>query len=271
MKKYKRVVIKIGSSSLTHGNTGDINYRKLESLVRVISDLKSQGKEVVLVSSGAQAVGKQVMHLDAYPSELSKKQALCAIGQAKLMMSYQRLFAEYHQNVAQVLLTKASVLTKKDRFNAENTFRELLKMNIIPIVNENDTVSTEEIEFGDNDHLSALVTYLIGADLLIILSDIDGMYTDDLHVNPHAQLIHRVDEISESHFLMGKETSSSSVGTGGMRAKVNAASIATQSGADMVLMNGNDVRNIYKILDGESVGTLFKSNPNNGFNIEEVI
>lgn len=268
IKKAKRIVIKIGSSSLTHKETKDINYRKLEQLVRVLSDLRNQGLEVVLVTSGAQAVGRQVLHLDDIPDLLSEKQALAAIGQAKLMMTYQRLFAEYNQKVAQILITKGTMQRDRSRNNAENTFNELLKLGVIPIVNENDTVATDEIEFGDNDHLSSFVVSLIGADLLIILSDIDGLYTDDPRQNAHAEFIPFVERITQEHYLMGKDTSSSSVGTGGMRAKIDAAKIAGASGAGMILNNGKDVTQIYNILEGENIGTYFKPNKEKEFDIK---
>lgn len=268
LKDTKRIVIKIGSSSLTHQMTQDINYRKLEQLVRILSDLRNSGKEVVLVTSGAQAVGRQVLHLNTIPNKMGKKQALAAIGQAKLMMTYQRLFAEYNQTVAQVLITKETMLNDLTRNNAKNTFIELLKLGVIPIVNENDTVATHEIEFGDNDHLSSFVVSLIEGDLLIILSDIDGLYTDDPTINQNAKFISFVDKVEDKHFLMGKATSSSKVGTGGMSAKIDAAKIASASGAAMVLMNGSDVSKIYNVLDGEEVGTYFKANQEADFEIK---
>lgn len=268
LKDTKRIVIKIGSSSLTHQMTQDINYRKLEQLVRILSDLRNSGKEVVLVTSGAQAVGRQVLHLNTIPNKMGKKQALAAIGQAKLMMTYQRLFAEYNQTVAQVLITKETMLNDLTRNNAKNTFIELLKLGVIPIVNENDTVATHEIEFGDNDHLSSFVVSLIEGDLLIILSDIDGLYTDDPTINQKAEFISFVDKVEDKHFLMGKTTSSSKVGTGGMSAKIDAAKIASASGAAMVLMNGSDVSKIYNVLDGDEVGTFFKANQEADFEIK---
>lgn len=183
LKEKKRVVIKIGSSSLTHKETGDIYFAKIEKLVRVISDLKGGGKEVVLVSSGAIAAGRQALGHRSRPETLAQKQAFAAVGQARLMMVYQKLFAEYNQIAAQVLLTKHTMINDSSRYNAQNTFEELLKLGAIPIVNENDTVSTAEIPyvdtFGENDRLSAVVAALIGADLLILLSDIDGLYSDD--------------------------------------------------------------------------------------------
>ena len=271
IKDAKKIVIKIGSSSLTHKATGDINYRKMEQLVRVLSDLMNQGKEVVLVTSGAQAVGRQVLHLNTIPNALQKKQALAAIGQAKLMMSYQRLFSEYNQTVAQVLFTKETMLKAGTRVNAENTFTELLKLGVIPIVNENDTVATYEIEFGDNDHLSAFVVSLIHADLLIILSDIDGLYTDDPSRNADAQFIDYVDKVTDEHMNMGKETSSSSVGTGGMHAKIDAARIVTNAGSEMILVNGSEVSIIHEVLEGIEHGTYFKVNKKEDFKLEEYL
>lgn len=269
IKDAKRIVIKIGSSSLTHKETKDIDYRKLEQLVRVLSDLQNRGKEVVLVTSGAQAVGRQVLHMRQIPEVLGQKQALAAVGQAKLMMSYQRLFSEYNQTVAQILITKWTMLSEEARFNAKNTFNELLDLGVIPIVNENDTVATHEIEFGDNDHLSSFVVALIKADLLIILSDIDGLYTDDPSQNKEAEFISYVDKVEAEHFIMGKDTSSSGVGTGGMSAKIDAAKIASASGAAMVLMNGKDVTQIYNVLDGETIGTYFKENPEENFELSD--
>ena len=271
LKNLKKIVIKVGTSTLTHAESGDINYRKLEQLVRVLSDLKSQGYELILVSSGAQAVGRKALNLNAIPHQMPKKQALAAIGQAKLMMTYQRLFAEYNQVVAQVLLTKHTMFKEESRFNAKNTFEELLNMGVIPIVNENDTVATHEIEFGDNDHLSAFVLAMVEADLLIILSDIDGFYTDDPSQNPDAKLIHNINKISPEHLLMGKPTSSSSVGTGGMSAKVDAGIIVNNFGADMVLASGSDVNILYQILEGETVGTFFKGNISEDFKLEDYL
>lgn len=271
LKNRKKIVIKVGTSTLTHSESGDINYRKLEQLVRVLSDLKSQGYELILVSSGAQAVGRKALNLNTIPQQMPKKQALAAIGQAKLMMTYQRLFAEYNQVVAQVLLTKHTMFKEESRFNAKNTFEELLNMGVIPIVNENDTVATHEIEFGDNDHLSAFVLAMVEADLLIILSDIDGFYTDDPSQNPDAKLIHNINMISPEHLLMGKSTSSSSVGTGGMSAKVDAGIIVNNFGADMVLASGSDVNILYQILEGETVGTFFKGNIIENFRLEDYL
>ena len=275
VRNRKRIVIKIGSSSLMHKDTGRLNLRKIEQLVRTLVDLKNSGKDVILVSSGAIAVGRTALGLHEKPDELPVKQACAAIGQAKLMMVYQKIFAEYSAIAAQVLMTKATVTTDTSRKNAENTFNELLKLGAIPIVNENDTVSTYEIKqvqtFGDNDRLSAIVTSIVGADLLILLSDIDGLYTDDPNTNPDARFISQVDRIDDDLLDMGKSTSGSNVGTGGMATKLIAARIATGSGADMVIANGNDIDNITKVMAGEDVGTLFVSSKKQDFNLVELI
>lgn len=267
MKAKKRIVIKIGSSSLTHGETGDLNLMKIEKLIRVISDLKGQGKEVVLVSSGAIAAGRQALGGLRRPSTVSEKQAYAAVGQARLMMVYQKLFAEYNQNAAQILLTKNTIINEDSRYNAQNTFDELLKLGVIPVVNENDTVSTHEIQFGDNDRLSAIVAALIGADLLILLSDIDGLYTDDPRVNPDARFIGLVEEITPQLLGMGKSTSGSDVGTGGMSAKLAAARIATDAGSDMIIANGEHVEVVEEIVAGAEKGTLFLAHENLDFDL----
>ena len=275
LKDKKRIVVKIGSSSLMHSETGKLDLLKIERLVRALVDIKNSGKEVIRVSSGAIAVGKTAIGLHERPDELPVKQACAAIGQAKLMMVYQKLFAEYGTIAAQVLLTKYTMLNPVTRTNAENTFKELLHIGAIPVVNENDTVSTYEIEqvqsFGDNDKLSALVASITEADLLILLSDIDGLYTDDPNKNPDAKFINVVDKIDEQLMNMGKNSSGSSVGTGGMSAKLVAAQIATYSGTDMVITNGNDVTNISRIINGENTGTLFLQHEYNDFNILELI
>lgn len=275
VKDKKRIVIKIGSSSLMHNETGRLNLGKIEKLVRTIVDIKNSGKDVVLVSSGAIAVGRMAIGLNEKPDELPVKQACAAIGQAKLMMVYQKIFAEYSTTAAQVLMTKATVMNDKSRRNAQNTFNELLNLGAVPIVNENDTVSTYEIKqvqtFGDNDRLSAIVTSIIDADLLILLSDIDGLYTDDPNSNPDARFINQVDVIDDKLLNMGKSTSGSGVGTGGMATKLKAAGIAVNSGADMVIANGNDIDNIAKIMSGADVGTLFVSCKDENFDLVKFI
>ena len=236
--KYKRVVVKIGSSSITHAQTGRQNLGKLEHLVRALCDLRNLGADVCLVSSGAIAVGRAAMGIKKRPTNISMKQACAAVGQGRLMMTYQKLFAEYNHTAGQVLITKNTMINPVSRENAKNTFEELFKLGVVPVVNENDTVSTYEMQFGDNDTLSALVSSLVGADLLILLSDIDGLYTDDPHKNPDAELIRVVDSIDERINGMAKKTTGSNVGTGGMITKLTAAKIATSSGTDMVRMSG---------------------------------
>lgn len=269
IKDKKRVVIKIGTSTITHEETGALNLVKLEKLVRLLTDLKNQGKEVVLVSSGAISVGRKAMGIKERPKEKSVRQACAAIGQSRLIMVYQKLFGEYNQVTAQVLMTKYTMINDISRRNAQGTFEELLNMGVIPIVNENDTVSTDEMEygnFGDNDTLSAIVAALIGADLLILLSDIDGLYTDDPNVNADATFIECVDTIDEELEKMGKGVNSD-VGTGGMATKISAAKIATASGCDMVIANGEDVSVITHIMEGDGIGTIFKAHRLDGFHL----
>lgn len=271
LKEKKRIVVKIGSSTLTHSETGALNLLKIERLVRIICDLKGEGREVVLVSSGAIAAGRQALGGQKRPDTLSEKQAYAAVGQARLMMVYQKLFAEYNCVAAQVLLTKDTMTNDASRYNAQNTFDELLNLGAVPIVNENDTVSTHEIQFGDNDRLSAIVAALIGADLLILLSDIDGLYSDDPHKNPDARFISLVYEITPKLMEMGKDSSGSDVGTGGMSAKLAAARIATDSGSDMVIANGQEVEILHDIMMGEEKGTLFMAHTNLDFDLMDYI
>lgn len=270
-KEYKRVVIKIGSSSLTYPETGRLNLSKMEHLVRAICDLRNRGIDICLVSSGAIAVGRDAIGLKERPKDISTKQACAAVGQGKLMMTYQKLFGEYNQVSGQVLMTKNTMVNPVSRNNAKSTFNELFNMGIVPIVNENDTVSTYEMQFGDNDTLSALVSSLVGADLLILLSDIDGLYTDDPHSNPDAQLIKDVEEINEQLYHMAKESTGSNVGTGGMTTKLTAAKIATYSGADMIIANGSNVDIIMDIMDKDFEGTTFHAQENPNFQLANYI
>lgn len=271
LRDKQRIVVKIGSSSLTHPQTGELNLLKIEKLIRILCDLKGEGKDVVLVSSGAIAAGRQALGGQKRPDTISEKQAYAAVGQARLMMVYQKLFAEYNHVAAQVLLTKDTMTNDASRYNAQNTFDELMNLGVVPIVNENDTVSTHEIQFGDNDRLSAIVAALIGADLLILLSDIDGLYSDDPHKNPDARFISTVAEITPELMEMGKDTSGSDVGTGGMSAKLAAARIATDSGSDMVIANGEDVEVIHDIMNGADKGTLFIAHTNLDFDLMDYI
>lgn len=267
----KRVVVKIGSSSLHHEETGGLNFTKLEKLVRELCDLRNRGIDVCLVSSGAIAVGRKSMGMKERPVTIARKQACAAVGQARLMMTYQKMFSEYHQTTGQVLMTKNTMIDNVSRKNAQNTFEELFELGVIPIVNENDTVSTYEMQFGDNDTLSAIVASLVSADLLILLSDIDGLYTDDPHDNPGAKLIREVDTINEKLLHMAKESTGSDVGTGGMTTKLTAAKIATLSGADMIIANAKDIGIIHEIFEGDFTGTLFHSHYDEDFYISDFI
>ena len=268
LKDKKRIVIKIGSSSLQHKETGDLDYTKLDVLVRELCDLRNRGKDVVLVTSGAIAVGRKAILNDAQKDNpIAVKQACAAIGQARLMMTYQKIFAEYNQIAAQILMTKNMIVDNLNRFNAKNTFDELFKLGVIPVVNENDTVATYEIEIGDNDSLSAIVASLVEADLLILLSDIDGLYTDDPHKNPDAKFISVVDHLSDELMQMGKESTGSSVGTGGMNTKLQAARIAGSMGVDMVIANSSDIKVIHRIVDGKDIGTIFVSHKDETFDL----
>lgn len=274
LKDKKRIVVKVGSSSLIHRETGRLDLRKMEVLVRELSDLHNQGKNVVLVTSGAVAVGSAVLGLKERPKELKVKQACSAVGQARLMMIYQKLFAEYNQTAAQILMTKNTMVNNLNRMHARNTFEELLNLDTIPVVNENDSISSYELElldkFGDNDTLSAVIAALIGADLLILLSDIDGLFTDDPNTNPNAKFIDTVETLDDKLLSMGKG-SVSSVGTGGMATKLTAAEIATAAGADMVVANGADFHVIHKILEGRKHGTLFVHNKKEEFYLIDYI
>lgn len=276
LKTKKRIVVKIGSSSLTHRETGDLDYIRMEKLVRELSDIRNQGKEVVLVSSGAIAAGKNAVNLnnmrvDSAAETLAVKQACSAVGQARLMMTYQRLFAEYNQVAAQILMTKNTIVDDLNRYNAHNTFTELLKLGTIPIVNENDTVTTFEIEFGDNDTLSAIVAALVEADLLILLSDVDGLYTDDPRKNKEARFIEQVDDLTDELMGMGKATTGSSVGTGGMNTKLAAAQIATKAGADMIIANSEDIGVLHRLLAGENEGTLLVAKRDDNFDLPDFV
>jgi len=259
LKDKKRIIVKVGTSSLTYMETGLTNLVKMERLVRELTNLHNQGKEVILVSSGAIAVGRKTIGMKERPSDLAVKQACASIGQARLMMMYQKFFMEYNQIASQILMTKNTLINQENRENARNTFEMLLSMGAIPIVNENDTISTYEIQFGDNDTLSAVVTALVEADLLILLSDIDGLFTDDPNKNPNAEFIDYVEHVDKSLEQMAKG-SANNVGTGGMLTKLNAAKLATSAGASMVIANGSDMGVIHRIINGEKIGTLFQDN-----------
>ena len=271
MKNHNRIVIKIGSSSLTHEETGMLNIVKLEKLVRELVNLRNMGKEVVLVSSGAIAVGRKSLGFTEKPRKINEKQACAAVGQGRLMMMYQKIFGEYNQVSAQILMTKNTFVNNLSRMNAHNTIMKLLEYGVIPIVDENDTVSTYEMQFGDNDTLSAIVAALVEADLLILLSDINGLYTDDPNKNADAKFIDTVEVLDDKYLNMGKATSGSDVGTGGMATKLTAAKIATASGADMIIANGNDFSIIHRIVEGENEGTIFKAHRDDDFYLMDYV
>lgn len=255
LKNAKRIVIKVGTSSLTYP-TGALNFRRIEHLVKVLSDLKNAGKEIILVSSGAIGVGVGELGLPERPKDTPTKQACAAVGQCELMYIYDKLFAEYHHKVAQVLLTRDTIKDEYRKTNVTNTFQRLLELGIVPVVNENDTVAVEEIEFGDNDTLSAIVGSLCHTDLLIVLSDIDGLYDKDPRQYKDAKLIHFVDKITdEIRALAGGK--GSAFGTGGMVTKLNAAELANQYGFPMMILNGLKPEGLYDLYDGKEVGTLF--------------
>ena len=271
LKDKKRIVFKVGSSTLTHKETGALDFVKMEKFVRILTDLHNQGKEIVVVSSGAILVGRKALGNMERPTERSVKQACAAVGQCRLMTVYQKLFSEYNQNTAQILMTKITIANDISRHNAQNTFRELLNLGVIPIVNENDTVATYEIEIGDNDTLSAIVAALIDADLLILLSDIDGLYTDDPRQNPDAEFIEQVDELTDEFMNMGKASTGSNVGTGGMNTKMIAAKIATSSDVDMIIANSKDIGVLHRLLSGENEGTLFVAHKDESFDLPEFV
>lgn len=267
----KRIIIKVGSSTLLHKETGYIDLHKLEQLARQICDIKNAGKEVILVSSGAVAVGRKELGIDKKPKTLAEKQACAAVGQCHLMTYYQKMFSEYHQLAAQALITKIGLLAGHCLNNVKNTFASLLEMGTVPIVNENDVVSPEEIVFGDNDTLSAIVSILTQADLLIILTDIDGLYTGNPSQDTTAQRIDLVLEDKKELYQMATNSSDSDVGTGGMLTKVKAAQLAGDAGIDTVIASGNDIHILHDILQGKSSGTLFVSHPKKHFSLENYL
>jgi len=256
LTKVKRVVIKVGTSSLTY-ETGKLNIKKIESIVRVVSDLRNRGVEVVLVSSGAVGAGVGKLNLAEKPSDTRKKQALAAIGQATLVSMYDRFFSEYGHSSAQVLLTKFILDVEERYINTKNTFETMFEYGVIPIVNENDVISTYELEFGDNDTLSAHIAKLVDAELLIILSDIDGLYDSNPQTNSDAKLISVVDKVDDKIYAIAGGAGSSR-GTGGMVTKLKAAEIVNPEGIDMIITNGAHPERIYDIFEGKQTGTLFK-------------
>ncbi len=250
-----RIVVKLGTSTLAH-RTGRLNIRRIEELCKVLSDLKNAGNEIILVSSGAIGMGVGKLSLGKRPDDIPTKQAAAAVGQCELMYTYDKLFTEYNHTVAQILITASDIESELGKMNFHNTLERLIELDAIPIINENDTVATEELKIGDNDTLSAVVTASIGADLLVLLSDINGLYDRDPHVFPDAEIIRRVDVIDEKIISLagGK---GSTLGTGGMITKIKAAQIATAAGCDMIIANGEKPELLYDIVSGKDVGTRF--------------
>lgn len=252
-----RIVVKIGTSTLAH-STGHLNIRRVEALCKTMSDIKNAGHEVILVSSGAIGMGVGKLGLQERPKDIPTKQAAAAVGQCELMYTYDKLFSEYHHTVAQLLITNDNMVNTTRHQNFTNTLNRLLQLGALPIINENDTVATDEIVIGDNDTLAAKVAQTVHADLLILLSDIDGLYTADPHKDPNATLLRRVTKVDQS-ILDLAGVSSTTQGTGGMVTKLHAAEICLSCGCDMVIANGKDPSNLYDILDGKDVGTMFSA------------
>ena len=253
-----RITVKVGTSTLAHA-TGRLNIQRMETLCKVLSDLKNAGHEIILVSSGAIGMGVGKLNLPGRPADMPGKQAAAAVGQCELMFAYDKFFGEYHQNVAQVLLTADVTLQPISRRNVENTFRELLDMNVIPIVNENDTVAVDELEgrnFGDNDTLSAIVASIINADVLMILTDIDGVYDKNPKAYPDAKRLSVIEKIDDEVRAMAGGAGSAR-GTGGMATKIRAAEIAGRANIPTYILSGEDPENLYRIFDGEDIGTVF--------------
>lgn len=250
-----RIVIKIGTSTLAHA-TGHLNIRRVEELCKVFSDIKNAGHEVIIVSSGAIGMGVGKLGLSSRPTDIPTKQAAAAVGQCELMYTYDKLFSEYNHTVAQLLITSDDIQNNMRHTNFSNTLNRLLNLSVIPIINENDTVATNEIVIGDNDTLAAIVSESIQADKLVLLSDINGLYTADPHTDPNAKLIESIFEINEDIIALGSG-SGSNLGTGGMVTKLQAAQICMQCGCDMIITNGNDPLSLYDIIEGKPVGTTF--------------
>lgn len=257
LKEAKRIVVKVGTSTLTY-ETGKTNIRRMMKLVSVLSDLMNSGIEVVLVTSGAIGVGVGKLGLKERPKDTPGRQAAATVGQCELMFMYDKLFGEYGHTVGQLLITRGDIDNDERRLNLINTFEQLFEYGAIPIVNENDSVAVEEIVFGDNDSLSAIVAKLVHADALIILTDIDGLFDGDPRMNVEARLIPIVDEIDEKVMSLAGD-SGTNRGTGGMVTKLHAAKIATDSGIHTVVMNGDSPQDLYKVLEGRQIGTLFKA------------
>ena len=260
LAKAKRIVVKVGTSTITYPD-GKRNFSRIDRLAREMADLQNQGKEMILVTSGAVAVGVDRLGLPGKPATIPGKQAAAAVGQGVLMHTYEKLFADYGQIVAQVLLTKAESVDRQRYSNSRNTFMALLKQRVIPIVNENDVIALDELKIGDNDNMSALVAGIIDADLVIILSDVDGLYDADPQTHPEAKLMSLVTEITPA-IEAGAGGVGSLRGTGGMATKIQAAKAATSSGINLVIAGGNVKDSLSRILAGEEIGTLFVSREN---------
>lgn len=250
-----RIVVKVGTSTLAHPS-GLINIRRVEELCKVMSDLKNAGHDIILVTSGAIGMGAGKLQLSERPRDVAAKQAAAAVGQCELMYTYDKLFSEYNHTVAQLLMTGSDFENEERHINFKNTMDKLLEFKALPIINENDTVATEEIKVGDNDTLSAMVAVNVSADLLILLSDIDGLFTADPHTDPNAKLISVVSEINDDILALGGDEGSA-FGTGGMRTKLHAAQICTEKNCDMIIANGEKPNILYDIVDGKAVGTRF--------------
>lgn len=260
LKKAKRIVIKVGTSTITYAN-GKRNFSQIDRLAREISDLQNQGKEMILVTSGAVAVGVDRMGLPGKPKTIPGKQAAAAVGQGVLMHTYEKFFADYGQIVAQVLITKTEAIDRHRYTNTRNTFMELMRQRVIPIVNENDVVALDELKIGDNDNMSALVAGIVDADLVIILSDVDGLYTANPQTHPDAVIVPEVAEITPEIEASAGGVGSAR-GTGGMATKIQAAKAATSSGIHLVIASGTEKNAITRVLQGEELGTLFLSREN---------
>ncbi len=252
-----KIVIKLGTSTLAY-ETGRLNIRRVEELCKVISDLKNAGNEIIMVSSGAIGMGVGKLSLGEKPTDIPTKQAAAAVGQCELMYTYDKLFSEYNHTVAQILLTDEDIADSERCGNFKNTLCRLLELGVIPIINENDTIATDEIVIGDNDTLGAIVATTISADLLVILTDIDGLYTADPHKDKNAVMLHNVDAITDEIVAM-TSGSGTTLGTGGMVTKINAAKISTEGGTDMVIANGSNPQLLYDIVLGKDIGTRFKA------------
>lgn len=256
LKYARRIVIKVGTSTLTHAANGNLNLNRIEHLIREISDLHNAGKEIIFVTSGAIAAGMGKIGLHSKPETIPENQALAAIGQGVLMHIYEKIFAEYGQTIGQVLLTKNNATDEHARENSRNSLLALLRMDAIPVINENDAVAVDEIKIGDNDNLSAIVATLIDAEVLIILTDIEGLYNGNPKVDGNAKLIHEVTEInSEIEKLAGG--AGTKLGTGGMFTKIQAAKLATKNNITMLIVSGKDTKNLRRALSGEIIGTIF--------------